>query len=256
MSIIKNTAISCVTLLLLSSNALATPVNNNALYQVGTFAAALNGAVNGDVSYEEISQQGDFGLGTFNGITGELVAYDGAFYLISEQGKTVPVDPHWQTPYVQVIHFNPTTHTQVLAADNYTHLQNTLSTFRLKQNIAYAIHLSGTFAHLTLRGRSPRHAGEKAQKEPVYTRENVKGELVGYYFPEHLLSLTAPGYHLHFLSKDKKSSGHVMDVTFSEPIILELQPIYTINFTLPDSPAYATPAVPAPTLETYSKAQS
>ena len=223
---------------------------------MGTFAAALSGAVNGDVSYRQVMQKGDFGLGTFNGITGELVAYDGRFYQISEQGKTVKVDPGWLTPYVQVIFFHPQIEKMIISATDYDSLKKELSMLLFNRSIPYAIHISGTFDRLKMRGRCPRKSGMKAQQEPVYVREALEGDLVGYYFLEHLLSLTTPGYHLHFLSADKENSGHLMDLSFTSPVTVELQSIQDIDFHIPNSEDYISANIPAPTLETYQKSQS
>ena len=35
--------------------------------------------------------------------------------------------------------------------------------------------------------------------------------MVGFYCPEYIGQINVAGYHLHFVSDDKKSAGHVME---------------------------------------------
>ena len=229
--------------------------NRADLYQVGTFAAVLNGAVHGDVSYQLLKQKGNFGLGTFNGITGEMVAYQGQFYQIGERGITVAVADEIQTPYAQVIQFKPTVGFPLTNINNFKQLVNCLLPALKNQNIAYAIHVQGKIDYLKLRGRTPRKPGEPIPKETPYEAENVQGDMIGFYFPEHLLSWTAPGLHLHFLSEDKQNSGHVIDVQFTAAQV-ELQPVANLKLHIPDTVEYQSPKVPVPTLDTYCQSQS
>jgi acetolactate decarboxylase len=229
--------------------------NTASLYQIGTFAAVLNGAVNGDVNYQLLKQKGNFGLGTFNGITGEMVAYQGQFYQIGEKGITLSVADETKTPYAQVIQFNPTTSYSLMNIDNFKQLVDSLLPAFNNQNRAYAIHIHGQISYLKLRGRTRRKPGDSVPQEIPYEAQNVKGDMIGFYFPDHLLSLTTPGLHLHFLSEDKQHSGHVMDVKFTAAMV-ELQPITDLNLHMPDTVEYQSPKVPVPTRNTYCQSQS
>jgi len=50
------------------------------LTQVSTIDAILNGLYDGVITYGDLKQYGDFGIGTFNALDGEMVAVDGNFY--------------------------------------------------------------------------------------------------------------------------------------------------------------------------------
>src|SRR5688572_24417509 len=108
--------------IMLTISSISYSKNISNLYQVGTFAAVLNGAVNGDVNYQFLKQKGNFGLGTFNGVTGEMVAYQGQFYRIGEKGVTISVTDETETPFAQVIQFNPTTDFSLTNIDNFKQL--------------------------------------------------------------------------------------------------------------------------------------
>ena len=241
--------------LMLTSGGVSYAGNMSHLYQVGTFAAVLNGAVKGDVDYRFLKQKGNFGLGTFNGVTGEMVAYQGQFYQIGEKGVTLSVADETKTPYAQVIQFNPALSFSLINIDTFKQLADNLLPIFKNQNRAYAVHIHGDINYLKLRGRTPRKPGEPVPQETPYEAKNIQGDMIGFYFPEHLLSLTAPGLHLHFLSEDKQHSGHVMDVKFSTATV-ELQSVTNLNLHIPDTIEYQSPKVPVPTLDTYCQSQS
>jgi acetolactate decarboxylase len=82
-------------------------------------------------------------------------------------------------------------------------------------NIFYAIKVEGRFEQLTVRS-VPRQARpylplvEAVAKQPIFDHRNIDGTLVGFRFPDYTRGLNVPGYHLHFLSKDRGVGGHVM----------------------------------------------
>jgi len=59
---------------------------DDALTQVSTIDAVLNGLYDGVVAYGDLKECGDFGIGTFEGLDGEMIALDGDFYQIKADG--------------------------------------------------------------------------------------------------------------------------------------------------------------------------
>ena len=47
--------------------------DRDTLFQVSAINALLAGVYDGDVTFEELSERGDFGLGTFQALDGEMV---------------------------------------------------------------------------------------------------------------------------------------------------------------------------------------
>ena len=56
------------------------------LFQASTIAALLDGAYEGDLTFAELAEHGDLGLGTLNGLDGEMIALDGRFYRADVDG--------------------------------------------------------------------------------------------------------------------------------------------------------------------------
>jgi hypothetical protein len=63
------------------------------LYQTSLMAALMAGLYEGEMTYGEIREHGDFGLGTFNDLDGEMVGFDGTFYQLRSDGSLVPSRP-------------------------------------------------------------------------------------------------------------------------------------------------------------------
>ena len=77
------------------------------LFQASTIGALLDGAFDGDLSFAELAQHGDLGLGTLNGLDGEMIALDGEFFRADVDGAIQPIPTTAKTPFAVVIRFEP-----------------------------------------------------------------------------------------------------------------------------------------------------
>src|SRR5215469_16603163 len=57
------------------------------LYQVSTATALVEGVYEDDVQVSTLRKHGDLGLGTFEGLDGEMVIVDGHFYQLRSDGS-------------------------------------------------------------------------------------------------------------------------------------------------------------------------
>ena len=80
----------------------------------------------------------------------------------------------------------------------------------------YVIKIKGDFSNITVRSVEKQ---EKPYKEftevakvdqKVFNHTDQTGTLVAVYFPEYMNELNMHGWHLHFLSDDKATGGHVL----------------------------------------------
>jgi len=72
------------------------------VFQVETVGRLLDADYSGAMAYGEIMRHGDFGLGTFTNIDGEMAAVDGRFWRFGPDGRGEPVDPESQAPFAVV----------------------------------------------------------------------------------------------------------------------------------------------------------
>jgi len=126
------------------------------LYQIGTIRSLLNGVYEGDVSVEALARYGDFGLGTFDAVNGEMILLDGRFYRVDADGRANPVAPGTKTPFAVVTRFEGGEKRQ---AESYTSLgaleEELVGDFE-SPNIIYAVRLEGEFASVHARSEHPR----------------------------------------------------------------------------------------------------
>jgi acetolactate decarboxylase len=172
------------------------------LFQASTIAALLDGAYEGDLTFAELAKHGDLGLGTLNGLDGEMIALDGRFYRADVSGACEPVPPSARTPFAVVVPFRAAI--DVAATD--------LSA----ASEVCAVRFDGEFEFV--RARSvPRQVppyrplAEVAAEKHVFSFEDVTGTLVGFRFPDYAAGVEVAGFHLHFITDDRRRGGHVLD---------------------------------------------
>ncbi|MCP5506389.1 MAG: acetolactate decarboxylase [Chlamydiales bacterium] len=190
----------------------------NELYQVSTYSALVNGVYDGTVLYRDLFKKGDFGLGTFNGIDGEMIALDGKYYQGDPSGLLTPVRPSQKTPFAAVIFFKPEFPVQLNSAKDFKHLGNILSQFIHKKNTPHAIKIEGSFRYVKIRNLEKTNPPYKPLKALLPEQHDVElydteGTLVGFWFPRYLKGINVGGYHFHYIDEKKQSGGHVLDVS-------------------------------------------
>ena len=206
----------------------ATPPRDT-LVQYSTIKSLLAGDFDGDMTYRELRRQGDFGLGTFNALDGEMIALDGQFYQVRSDGKVVPVRDSMRTPFAVVTFFRADRSLTVTNSGSFHALEQWLDQMLPAKNAFYAIRIDGEFASIKARSVPPQVKPyppliEAAQKQTIFDLENVTGTLVGFRMPVFMAGLNVPGYHFHFITTDRQAGGHVLDcfvrraaVQFDEP---------------------------------------
>ncbi len=79
------------------------------LFQASTIGALLDGSYDGDLSFAELAEHGDLGLGTLNGLDGEMIALDGELLpRRRRRRRSTRSPPRSETPFAVVTGFEPT----------------------------------------------------------------------------------------------------------------------------------------------------
>ena len=199
----------------------ATADGGKSAFQVGVLTALMDGVFEGDAAFAGLRMQGDMGIGTFNGLDGEMAAVDGVFYRIRLDGTATPADDGDKTPFATVAHFSPDRDMTLGPVDGFNALTAQLDKELPTENIVYAVRIDGLFAHIKARSVPGYQRPYPKLPEIVKTQshlpyDNVEGTLVGFRFPDYAKGINVPGWHLHFLTKDRKRGGHVLDVKFEK----------------------------------------
>lgn len=187
------------------------------VYQASTVNALLEGVLDGEMTYGELGRHGDFGIGTFNALDGEMVAFDGAFWQIRSDGSVSPVSHTQRLPFATVLFFEPVFEQMIEGPIDLLSLEARIDGVVKSPNLFYAVRIDGRFDRV--RARSvPRQSkpypplDRVAETQPVFDIRDVGGTLAGFRFPDFAEGLNVPGYHLHFLTDDRTAGGHVLSV--------------------------------------------
>ena len=84
---------SCVTVHAEENAATLDGTNGDVLYQVALIQSLVQGYYDGIITVGELKQHGDTGIGTFDGLNGEMIVLDGTVYQAVADGSiTIPAD--------------------------------------------------------------------------------------------------------------------------------------------------------------------
>jgi len=218
-------------------------LNANRLYLCAPVNALVEGIYEQKIPFTKIKQHGDFGLGTFDNLDGEMVMLDGQIYQINAEGQVRQVDDEALTPFACVTFFNPMSHDELNTELSYADFQNWLLGLLPSPNILYALRMEGHFSNLRVRSvpkqESYRPLVDVAREQSVFTFKDIEGTLAGFYTPSFIGALNVPGLHLHFLSADRQQGGHLLECQPTE-VRLGLQMISSLELALPMSLDYLT----------------
>lgn len=115
------------------------------LFQASTIAALLEGAYEGDLSFAELAEHGDLGLGTLNGLDGEMIALDGRFYRADVDGNATEVPAETKTPFAVVADFTPSVDVEIDGPTDHDGLLAELDRLVPAGTASCAIRIDGRF---------------------------------------------------------------------------------------------------------------
>jgi acetolactate decarboxylase len=224
---------------------------HHVLFQASTIGALLEGAYEGDVSFAELGERGDLGLGTLNRLDGEMVALDGRFWRADADGAIHPVAPGERTPFAVVTRFEPSIEFDLGGpkADLLAAVEERLPV----GTPSCALRADGTFDRLRARSvprQTPpyRPLAEVIADQHEFELGPVEGTMVGFRFPDYAEGIEVAGWHLHFISADRSRGGHVLD-SKAGAVRVRIDPSDDLQVELPPGVDLADAGVAASTHE-------
>jgi acetolactate decarboxylase len=222
------------------------------LFQASTIGALLDGAFEGDLSFGELAEHGDLGLGTLNHLDGEMIAIDGEFFRANVDGQLNRVAPEERTPFAVITRFDAEidavlddgalAHAELLAA---------IDGVIPSEASSCSVRLDGRFGLVRVRSvprQEPpyRPLTEVVAEQHVFELREVEGTMVGFRFPAYVEGIEVSGYHLHFATADRSRGGHVLD-SRSRGLRVRLDPSDDLHVELPPEVDLGDPALAART---------
>ena len=201
--------------------------NTDVIYQVSLLQGLTYGDYYGSITVDELKQHGDTGIGTFDGLNGELIMVDGEVYRAAADGSVEVVSSEETIPFADVSFMDNDKTVDIEDISSFDELCSELNKLveERGKNRFYMIRIDGTFQEANVRS-------EYAQKEPYkplaevleydqtfFDYKDIEGTLVGLYCPPYMSDVNAVGWHLHFISKDKTKGGHVLGLSIEDAVL-------------------------------------
>ena len=213
----------------------------NPVYLSAPVSALMKGLYEEDTTIANIKKHGDFGLGTFNDLNGEMVMLDGRVYQLKTDGLTYSVEDAARMPFACVTFFRPTTVEDVEQDLDDEGFKNLLERLLPSKNMLYAIRIDGFFSYIKVWSihKQDNYRPITEVRPMAFDLQSIEGTLVGFYTPTFIRSLSMPGYHLHLLSADRRQGGHMFQCR-PQKVRISIQFVPELKLNLPITLDYLT----------------
>jgi acetolactate decarboxylase len=232
---------------------------HHVLFQTSTIEALLDGNYEGDVTFAELEERGDFGLGTFDALDGEMICLDGDFYRVRADGLAYAVDRESKTPFAVVTFFEPDLLRPLTNMRDFTTLCAHLDRVVEDRAVCYAVRVDGHFDYVKTRSVPRQHKPfpplvEVVKHQPTFELHDIRGSLAGFRFPDRVGGLNVAGYHFHFISEDRRVGGHLLECRISRGE-LRIDHEVDLQLELPAGVAAAAPGMTAAKRDALNRAE-
>jgi acetolactate decarboxylase len=192
------------------------------VWQVGTITELSAGGFEGRVPVGDLLDHGTTGLGTFDGLAGEMVIVDGVIYQVPVDGVPVEADADVTTPFAQITPFEADETVALTGAVSCDEMTATIDGAIGTDDDLVAVRVDATFALLQTRS-VPAQTAPYPPLDAIVPAEQVTFDLtdvdaivVGFRTADALESVSPPGYHFHGVTADRNGGGHVLDCQVTE----------------------------------------
>lgn len=197
------------------------PVREHQVVQAGTIDALLHGQYDSDITLAEVMRLGNLGIGTIQQLDGELMILEGAAWVAGHDTVLREVPLTTRTPFAVACRFSAAVSHEVdepMAWEELTALIDSLSSGSADPDASViAVRVDGEFDDIGLRSvarQTPPYPPlvEVVAHQTTWHVPSARGTLIGFRFPDATAGVEVPGYHLHFLSDDRTTGGHVLSL--------------------------------------------
>ena len=243
------------------------PVHEHQVIQAGTIDALLHGQYDSDITLAEVMRLGDLGIGTIAQLDGELMILDGTAWVAGHDTVLRQVPLTTRTPFAVACMFSPRISHEVDAPMGWSELtalidalaeagigeagSHTQAGSSREAGSSYdaviAVRIDGQFDDIGLRSvarQTPPYPPlvEVVAHQTTWHVPSARGTLLGFRFPDATAGVEVPGYHLHFLSDDRTTGGHVLSLVLRHGTV-SVDDCDDLHVALPAGVELGTPGV-------------
>lgn len=217
-------AVLAGTLAIGATQVYAADADRESIVQVALLQSLAQGYFGGTLTSGELRTMGDTGIGTFEGLNGEMIVLDGKVYQALGDGTVFVAPDKTVIPYATVTFFDPDIPVKLTDIKNKKDFENALNSEVQKAgaNSFYMVKLAAEFDSVLFRSEYgseepyPTLVEALKGKQTEFTEKNIRGTLVGLYCPSYMGELNSVGWHFHFISDDKKKGGHILELSVKD----------------------------------------
>lgn len=213
------------------------PIERHAIFQYSLMTALLDGIYDGEMTISELLGHGNFGLGTFDALDGEMVVLDGVCWRLRGDGTAERADLRHHTPFAVVTNFVPRITATAPSTMHRSDLSDFISGLLPSENFMYAVRITGEFSSVTVRtvtkqSKPYRPMMEANTDSPELTISHTRGVVAGFRTPVYESGISVPGCHVHYINDERTTGGHILDFTLTSGVV-EICPATDLNLRLP-----------------------
>lgn len=243
-----------------AENFILSQLYQDGVAQASTIGALMGGLYDGEITFAQLKQNGDFGVGTVDRLDGELIGIDGQFYHACSDGGVYPLADTDKTPFAAVTFFKPEVTYSNVEGLSFVQLEKALSEMVPTANLVYAFKITGTFSYVQTRCVRKQEKPyppltEASKSQAFFEFNNVEGTIFGFWTPSFMNGINVTGYHLHFVTQDRKAGGHLVDCMI-EKANVEIDYKYGFSMILPATPDFYNANLSVEGLDTVEKPKS
>lgn len=216
---------------------MAESIARHTVFQNSLMTALLDGIYDGELTIGDILAKGNFGLGTFDALDGEMFVLDGVCHQLTSDGKARVASLEQRTPFTVVTNFVPRIRASAPRGMRRSELSEFIDDLEPSGNYFHAVKITGTFSNVVTRTVSRQEKPYPPMSQAVgddaeHHFTDVRGVIGGFRTPAYAKGIGVPGCHVHFIDAERTAGGHVLDYTVEEAVI-ELCPGTDMELHLP-----------------------
>lgn len=190
---------------------------NGNVFQLSTYSALRDGDFRGRMSLGQLGKMGNFGMGTLDGLDGELILVNGRFFHARGDGQVLKPSPEAMAAFGDLTFFHPSIRFRIEPANNLKEFLASIDRRLSDPSKMKVVRVNALFRHVKARSISKRNPPypsleEAIKHQSIFGASPIRGTLVGFYFPAEYGDRVIAGWHFHFVSANGKFGGHVLDL--------------------------------------------
>ncbi len=194
------------------------------IYQTSLMSALLSGVYEGATTIADLLKKGDFGLGTFNHLDGEMIAFNSRVYQLRADGSASAARPEQRTPFAVMTFFQPQYQHRFAGPAGRDEVHAVIDRQIVSDNQFCALRIDGRFQQVETRTVPCQHRPykpmmEAVEQQPTFHFDQRDGVLIGFRTPQYMQGINVAGYHEHFITDDRQGGGHVLNYRLTSGVL-------------------------------------